>query len=73
MSVSSLFTPLNIGRYRLEHRVIMAPLTRMWVGKGNVPNGLAPEYYSQRATNGGLIITEATQVTPYGQGQLRCD
>ncbi|TKU42789.1 alkene reductase [Citrobacter sp. wls716] len=68
MSVSSLFTPLNIGRYRLEHRVIMAPLTRMRAGKGNVPNGLAPEYYSQRATKGGLIITEATQVTPYGQG-----
>jgi len=40
----------------------------MRAGEGNVPNSLAPEYYSQRATKGGLIITEATQVTPYGQG-----
>ncbi|KEA51430.1 N-ethylmaleimide reductase [Mangrovibacter sp. MFB070] len=68
MSASSLFTPLNLGRYRLEHRVLMAPLTRMRAGEGNVPNELAPEYYSQRATKGGLIFTEATQVTPYGQG-----
>lgn len=46
----------------------MAPLTRMRAGPGNVPNPLAPEYYGQRASSGALIITEATQVTPYGQG-----
>ncbi|GAA3972093.1 alkene reductase [Allohahella marinimesophila] len=40
----------------------------MRAAAGNVPNDLAPEYYSQRATPGGLIIAEATQVTPYGQG-----
>jgi len=64
----SLFTPLQVGRYQLAHRVVMPPLTRMRAGAGNVPNPLAPEYYGQRATEGGLIIAEATQVSPYGQG-----
>lgn len=68
MTSSSLFSPLQIGRYELAHRVVMAPLTRMRAGAGNVPNALAPEYYGQRASAGGLIIAEATQVTPYGQG-----
>jgi N-ethylmaleimide reductase len=64
----SLFTPLQVGRYKLAHRVVMPPLTRMRAGAGNVPSQLAPEYNAQRATEGGLIIAEATQVTPYGQG-----
>lgn len=68
MSSPSLFSPLNLGRYTLSHRLIMAPLTRMRAATGNVPNDLAPEYYGQRTTPGGLIITEATQVSPYGQG-----
>lgn len=68
MSSPSLFSPLHLGRYKLAHRVVMAPLTRMRAGPGNVPNELAPEYYGQRASSGGLIIAEATQVTPYGQG-----
>ncbi|WP_321908081.1 alkene reductase [Burkholderia cepacia] len=68
MSSSSLFTPLEVGRYKLAHRVVMPPLTRMRAGVGNVPNQHAPEYYGQRATEGGLIIAEATQVTPFGQG-----
>ncbi|WP_183693822.1 alkene reductase [Rhizobium leguminosarum] len=64
----SLFSSLHLGRYELAHRVVMAPLTRMRADAGNVPNALAPEYYGQRASSGGLIIAEATQVTPYGQG-----
>lgn len=68
MSSPSLFSPLHLGRYKLTHRVVMAPLTRMRAGRGNVPNELAPEYYGQRASAGGLIISEATQVTPSGQG-----
>lgn len=68
MAFSTLFSPLKLGPYTLAHRVVMAPLTRMRAGAGNVPNELAPEYYAQRATKGGLIIAEATQVTPYGQG-----
>ncbi|WP_233808935.1 alkene reductase [Paraburkholderia sp. HP33-1] len=68
MPTTSLFTPLEVGRYKLAHRVVMPPLTRMRAGAGNVPNQLAPEYYGQRATEGGLIIAEATQVTVSGQG-----
>lgn len=68
MPSPSLFSPLQFGSYKLAHRVVMAPLTRMRAGPGNVPNRLAPEYYGQRASAGGLIIAEATQVTPYGQG-----
>jgi N-ethylmaleimide reductase len=66
---ASLFTPLQIGPYRLAHRVVMAPLTRMRAARpGNVPKALNAVYYEQRATEGGLIIAEATQVSPTGQG-----
>ncbi|NWK80357.1 alkene reductase [Aquitalea sp. LB_tupeE] len=68
MSSKSLFSPLQLGNLQLSHRIVMPPLTRMRAGQGNVPNELAPEYYGQRASAGGLIIAEATQVTPYGQG-----
>ncbi|MEW6092315.1 MAG: alkene reductase, partial [Pseudomonadota bacterium] len=67
MSSAHLFAPLKLGRYTLAHRVVMAPLTRMR-STGNTPTDLAVEYYSQRASSGGLIIAEASQVTPYGQG-----
>lgn len=60
MSSPSLFTPLRLGRYELDHRVVMAPLTRMRAAPGMVPNEFAAEYYGQRASAGGLIISEAT-------------
>lgn len=69
MSSAHLFAPLKVGRYTLSHRVVMAPLTRMRAAvPGNLPTDLAVEYYSQRASAGGLIISEASQVTPSGQG-----
>lgn len=68
MSSPSLFSPLRLGRYELAHRVVMAPLTRMRAGPGMVPSEFAAEYYGQRASAGGLIISEATQVVPQGQG-----
>ncbi|TDR89102.1 alkene reductase [Enterovirga rhinocerotis] len=65
----SLFSPLRIGPYELAHRVVMAPLTRMRAARpGNVPRPLNAEYYAQRATKGGLIIAEASQIMPEGQG-----
>ncbi len=67
----NLFTPLDIGPLKLPHRILMAPLTRCRAGPGNVPHALNATYYSQRsAGNGGasLIISEATQICPEGQG-----
>jgi 2,4-dienoyl-CoA reductase-like NADH-dependent reductase (Old Yellow Enzyme family) len=63
-----LFDPLALGELSLPNRVIMAPLTRCRAGGGGrVPNALMAEYYVQRAS-AGLIISEATSVTPMGVG-----
>lgn len=64
----NLFDPLRIGDLTLKNRVIMAPLTRSRANNpGRVPNDLMVEYYAQRAS-AGLILTEATSVTPMGVG-----
>lgn len=69
MSFPSLFTPLRLGPYLLAHRIVMAPLTRLRAGQpDNVPGKLNAEYYRQRASRGGLVIAEASQVSPSGQG-----
>lgn len=66
--MSALFQPLKIGALTIPNRIIMAPLTRSRAsGTGRVPNDLMAEYYAQRAT-AGLILTEATSVTPMGVG-----
>jgi len=63
----SLFSPLRIGRHELAHRVVMPPLTRMRAPVG-MAGALAPVYYGQRASPGGLLIAEATWAIPSGQG-----
>lgn len=63
----NLFTPVQVGAYKLPNRIVMAPLTRMRAGKGNVPRELNATYYAQR-TSAGLIISEATQVSQQGYG-----
>ena len=64
-----LFTPLTIGPMQLKHRVIMAPLTRSRsVQPDNVPGDLMLEYYTQRASNGGFIISEAYQLSIASRG-----
>ncbi len=63
----NLFSPLQLGPYTLPNRIVMAPLTRNRASEGNVPTTLNATYYVQRAS-AGLLIAEATQVTPYGQG-----
>lgn len=65
--MTSLFDPLQLGQLRLKNRVIMAPLTRSRAGAERVPNALMAEYYRQRA-GAGLILSEATSVTPMGIG-----
>lgn len=62
-----LFSPIQLGPYRLPNRIVMAPLTRNRAGAGNVPGRLNATYYAQRAS-AALIITEATQVSPQGLG-----
>lgn len=63
----SLFDPITIGDIDLPNRIIMAPLTRSRAGEQRIPNALMAEYYVQRAA-AGLIISEATSVTPMGVG-----
>ena len=65
--MSSLFTPLQVGALSLPNRVLMAPLTRCRAEGANVPTDLMAEYYAQRA-GAGLIIAEATTVSPRGHG-----
>lgn len=66
--MTSLFDPLRVGDLTLSNRVILAPLTRMRSRQpGNIPWELNAEYYAQRAS-AGLIISEATQIAPLGQG-----
>jgi N-ethylmaleimide reductase len=67
--MSKLFSPIRIGALDLSHRVVLAPLTRMRADlPGNVPNDLMATYYGQRASEGGLMITEATFISPTGNG-----
>ena len=69
MNFPLLFSPLQVGPYRLNHRIVMAPLTRMRAEKESfAPRPLNAEYYSQRATPGGLIIAEASPVMSTGRG-----
>lgn len=66
---SPLFQAFELGKMRLPNRVVMAPLTRNRAGEGLAPTALAAEYYEQRAS-AGLIIAEATQIRPDGQGYI---
>lgn len=64
---ATLFEPTKIGDLTLANRVVMAPMTRNRAIEDNVPHPLAVTYYQQRA-GAGLIITEASQVSPEGVG-----
>ena len=63
----SLFDPLKVGDLTLRNRIIMAPLTRQRSGAARTPGPMMAEYYAQRAS-AGLIVSEATSVTPMGVG-----
>ncbi len=66
----SLFDPIAVGDLQLPNRIVMAHLTRNRA-PGCVPTALMAQYYAQRAdpaTGAGLIISEATQISPQGQG-----
>lgn len=65
--MTDLFSPLQLGDIATKNRIFMAPLTRSRAGESRVPNDLMAEYYAQRAS-AGLIISEATAVSPIGYG-----
>jgi 2,4-dienoyl-CoA reductase-like NADH-dependent reductase (Old Yellow Enzyme family) len=65
--MTDLFAPIRLGDLDLPNRIFMAPLTRARSGPSRVPNALMVEYYRQRAS-AGLILTEATVVSPQGVG-----
>jgi 2,4-dienoyl-CoA reductase-like NADH-dependent reductase (Old Yellow Enzyme family) len=66
--MTTLLDPLTVGALQLPNRIIMAPLTRCRADNpGRVPNLLMRDYYVQRA-GAGMIISEATSVTPMGVG-----
>lgn len=68
MTKPTLFDGLRLGDLELRNRVVMAPLTRnRALPDGDVPHALNAEYYAQRAS-AGLIITEASQISPEGKG-----
>ena len=67
--MTTLFDPIQIGDIALANRIVMAPLTRNRAIAGNVAGPLTVEYYRQRAT-AGLIIAEASQISPMAQGYL---
>lgn len=67
MTDHQLFQQIKVGAHRFSNRIVMAPLTRNRAGKGNAPHALNAEYYGQRAT-AGLIVTEASQISPQGVG-----
>ncbi|MDX6751885.1 alkene reductase [Geminicoccaceae bacterium 1502E] len=69
MTVNPLFQPLDLGAVTLAHRVVMAPLTRLRSRQpGDVPRALNAQYYGQRASRGGLIVTEATDISAQARG-----
>lgn len=65
--MSTLFDPLQFGELTVPNRIFMAPLTRSRAGAERMPNHLMAEYYAQRAS-AGLIVSEATVVSPMGVG-----
>jgi 2,4-dienoyl-CoA reductase-like NADH-dependent reductase (Old Yellow Enzyme family) len=65
--MTTLFDPIRLGDLKLPNRIIMAPLTRSRAGASRIANHLMAKYYSQRAS-AGLIISEATVVSPMGIG-----
>ena len=67
--MTNLYDPLVIGNLALSNRVFMAPLTRNRATPDGVPGRWASTYYSQRAS-AGLIVSEATQISPMGKGYI---
>src|SRR5215207_3731932 len=68
--MTTLFDPLRVGEIELDNRIVMAPMTRSRADERGVQPAFVAEYYRQRAS-AGLIITEATNVSPMAKGYVR--
>jgi 2,4-dienoyl-CoA reductase-like NADH-dependent reductase (Old Yellow Enzyme family) len=68
----AIISPIRIGNLALQHRVVMAPLTRLRSTIEGVPTDLQVQYYEQRASQGGLLITECVGVSPIARGYPQC-
>jgi N-ethylmaleimide reductase len=68
--MSKLHSAVKVGPYEFSHRVVLAPLTRMRAEEGAKPGPLMAEYYAQRTSLGGFLISEATIAAPNGNGYL---
>ncbi|MES2073165.1 MAG: alkene reductase [Pseudomonadota bacterium] len=68
--MSKLHSNIQVGPHTISHRVVLAPLTRMRAEAGAIPGKLMAEYYSQRTSEGGFLIGEATIAAPNGNGYL---
>jgi 12-oxophytodienoic acid reductase len=63
-----LKSPFELSTNHLSHRIVLAPMTRMRASNSGIPNVTAAEYYAERATPGGLLISEGVVIHPRGKG-----
>ena len=68
--MTTLFDPLKIGNIELTNRMVMAPMTRSRADDEGVQPQYVADYYAQRASTG-LLITEATNISPMAKGYVR--
>ena len=64
--MTTMFSPFQAGVLELRHRIVLAPMSRYRCTGQMAPHSLTAEYYAQRASPGGLLITEATHINPEG-------
>ncbi|RDX68567.1 12-oxophytodienoate reductase 3, partial [Mucuna pruriens] len=64
---TTLFSPYKMGKFNLSHRVVLAPMTRCRALNG-IPREALAEYYVQRSTPAGFLITEGTLISPSAPG-----
>lgn len=65
-----LFSPFRLGRYDLDHRVVLAPMTRLRSEPDDSPSAMMVEYYRQRASQGGLLMTESAHPSYDSRGYI---
>nr|KYP57830.1 12-oxophytodienoate reductase 3 [Cajanus cajan] len=66
---TTLFSPYKMAKFNLSHRVVLAPMTRCRALNG-IPRAALGEYYAQRSTPGGFLISEGTLISPSAPGSV---